>query len=239
MKGVSDDEEGPEWPIQHNRDMTRPRGREPLTQGIRDPVGIWEHISVTLFASGHTGLMANSQRGSTHKKKPPHLHLSHQMQMYMQIQTQRRILTSSLFSTHSVPSENLSLKSDSVFVCVCLCVCVCVCSMIFVHERVSNPSVGQRLYTAPWEFGGDHLHSLFHSGPHHVIRGILISCRGLQLFLPTLAWSIDVMFILLWAPLSHTQNTHTTAHVKSNNFQLLVGYRLQGGQGYNTWWSSH
>lgn len=146
MKGVWDGEEGPEWPVQHKRDMTRPRGREPLTQGIRDPVGIWEHISVALFASGQAGLMANSQRGRIHKKKPPHLHLSPQMQMYMQIQTQRKILTSSLFSIHSVPSENTLLKIESV--------CVCVCSMICVHERVSNPSVGQRLYTEPWEFGG-------------------------------------------------------------------------------------
>ena len=182
--------------------------------------------------------MANSQRGSTHKKKPPHLHLSHQMQMYMQIQTQRRILTSSLFSTHSVPSENLSLKSDSVFVCVCLCVCVCALWSLCMSEW-ATPQWASVYIQHPGSLGGDHLHSLFHSGPHHVIRGILISCCGLQLFLPTLAWSIDVMFILLWAPLSHTQNTHTTAHVKSNNFQLLVGYRLQGGQGYDTWWSSH
>ena len=126
MKGVSDGEEGPEWPVQHKRDMTRPRGRAPLTQGIRDPVGIWEHISAALFASGQAGLIANSRRGRIHKKKPPHLHLSPQMQMYKQIQSGKRILTSSLFSIHSVPSENTLLKSESVCLCVCVCVCVCV-----------------------------------------------------------------------------------------------------------------
>lgn len=166
--------------------------------------------------------MANSQRGRIHKKKPPHLHLSPQMQMYMQIQTQRKILTSSLFSIHSVPSENTLLKIESV--------CVCVCSMICVHERVSNPSVGQRLYTEPWEFGG---------GPPALTLSLRApSCN--QGHIDQLPWPAafpphislinrcDVHPVVS-SPLTHTKHTHT-AHAKSNNFQLLVGYRLQGGQ---------
>lgn len=109
-------------------------------------------------------------------------------------------------------------------------VCVCVCSMICVHERVSNPSVGQRLYTEPWEFGG---------GPPALTLSLRApSCN--QGHIDQLPWPAafpphislinrcDVHPVVS-SPLTHTKHTHT-AHAKSNNFQLLVGYRLQGGQ---------
>lgn len=111
-------------------------------------------------------------------------------------------------------------------------------------ELVSFLSLGRHLYIRSslnldcvcwgaegWgQWGGYQYSHNIHTHTH-VIRGILISCCGLQPFLPTLAWSIHVMFILLWTlthKLTHTNwyghahtHTDTTPYAASNNFLLL------------------
>lgn len=52
-----------------------------------------------------------------------------------------------------------------------------------------------------------------------VISGVLISCCGLQPFLPILVWSIYVMFILLWLP----SLTHTDADQQTFGYWLYRG----------------
>lgn len=100
---------------------------------------------------------------------------------------------------------------------------ICASYNLCVWNWVSNSSVGQHLYTSlsVWGETTDTTHTRTHRRRvPHVIRGILISCCGLQPFLSTLTWSIDVMFILLWAT-SLSLSLSLTTDAKSNNFQLL------------------
>lgn len=114
-------------------------------------------------------------------------------------QTKIKILTHSLYA--QVESQHPISRSFAKLACRLIKSRKIIKMLSNVCESVSLSPVGQHLYIcSPLIFGGGttNIHSF--SNTHsvsHVIKGILISCCGLQSFLPTLAGSIDVMFIPL------------------------------------------